>query len=107
MIQLTGGTVLNGLANSGLVQVSSNVGDLQNTVTNTGTIQLLSGTLSMIGNVTLTGSGSLIMSGTSQLNENSAGGSLTNQQLIHGTGTIYEFPVTTRQRSQLTAVQTR
>ena len=73
VIQLTGGTVLNGLTNSGLVQVSSNVGDLQNTVTNTGTIQLLSGTLSMLGNVTLAGSGSLIMSGTSQLNQNSAG----------------------------------
>ena len=94
VIQLTGGTVLNGLTNSGLVQVSSNVGDLQNTVTNTGTLQLVSGTLSMIGNVTLTGSGSLIMSGTSQLNQNSAGGSLTNQQQIHGAGTIYELPVT-------------
>ena len=94
VIQLTGGTVLNGLANSGLVQISSNLGDLQNTVTNTGTLQLVSGTLSMIGNVTLTGSGSLIMSGTSQLNQNSAGGSLTNQQQIHGTGTIYELPVT-------------
>jgi hypothetical protein len=93
VIQLTGDTVLNGLTNSGLVQVSSNVGDLQNTVTNTGTLQLLSGTLSMIGNVTLTGSGSLIMSGTTQLNQNSAGGSLTNQQQIHGTGTIYELPV--------------
>jgi autotransporter family porin len=33
------------------------------------------------------------MSGTTQLNQNSAGGSLTNQQQIHGTGTIYELPV--------------
>src|SRR5579863_2165683 len=94
VIQLTGGTVLNGLTNSGLVQVSSNIGDLQNTVTNAGTIQLQSGTLSMLGAVTLAGSGSLIMSGTSQLNQNSAGGSLTNQQLIHGAGTINELPVT-------------
>lgn len=94
VIQLTGGTVLNGLTNSGLVQVSSDLGDLQNTVTNTGTIQLQSGTLSMIGNATLTGSGSLIMSGSSQLNQNSASGSLTNQQLIHGSGTINELPLT-------------
>ena len=96
VIQLTGGTVLNGLTNSGLVQISNNLGDLQNTVTNTGTIQVPSGTLSMIGDVTLTGSGSLIMSGTSQLNQNSAGGSLTNQQLIHGSGTISELPVTNK-----------
>ncbi len=94
VIQLTGGTVLNGLTNSGLVQITSNLGDLQNTVTNTGTIQLDPGTLSMLGSVTLTGSGSLIMSGSSQLNQNSAGGSLTNQQRIHGSGTIYELPVT-------------
>jgi len=94
VIQLTGGTVLNGLTNSGMVQVSSNVADLQNTVTNTGTLQLVSGSLSMIGTVTLTGAGSLIMSGTSQLNQNSAGGSLINQQLIHGAGTIYELPLT-------------
>jgi hypothetical protein len=94
VIQLTGGTVLNGLSNSGLVQVSSNIGDLQNTVTNTGTLQLLSGTLSMLGNVTLAGSGSLIMSGTSFLNQNGAGGSLTNQQLIHGAGTLNDLPLT-------------
>src|SRR5579863_9785574 len=94
VIQLTGGTVLNGLTNSGLVQVSSNVGDLQNTVTNTGTIQLSSGTLSMIGNATLTGSGSLIMSGSSQLNQNGAGATLTNKQLIHGSGTFNELPLT-------------
>jgi fibronectin-binding autotransporter adhesin len=94
VIQLTGGTVLNGLTNSGLVQITSNLGDLQNTVTNTGTIQLDPGTLSMLGSVTLTGSGSLIMSGSSILNQNSAGGSLTNQQLIHGSGTISELPVT-------------
>src|SRR5579863_1360367 len=94
VIQLTGGTVLNGLTSSGLVQITTDLGDLQNTVTNTGTIQLHSGTLSMLGSVTLTGSGSLIMSGASFLNQNGAGGSLTNQQLIHGSGTINQLPVT-------------
>jgi fibronectin-binding autotransporter adhesin len=96
VIQLSGGTVLNGLTNSGSIQLSSNLGDLQNTVTNTGTITLQSGTLSMIGNATLTGSGSLIMKGPSVLNQSGSGGTLTNQQLIHGQGTIYELPLTNK-----------
>ncbi|HEY6302433.1 MAG TPA: hypothetical protein VIX14_05150 [Terriglobales bacterium] len=94
VIQVFGGTVLNGLTNSGNIQVSSNVGDLQNTVTNTGTITLQSGTLSMIGSTTLTGSGSLIMSGSSVLDQAGSGGSLTNQQLIHGAGQFYNLPLT-------------
>jgi hypothetical protein len=94
VIQLIGGTVLNNLTNTGLVQISHDLGDLQNTVTNTGTIQLEPGTLSMLGSATLAGSGSLIMTGSSQLNQNTAGGSLTNRQLIHGSGIIYELPVT-------------
>src|SRR5271166_315870 len=99
VIQLTGDTILNGVTNSGKVEVSSNTGLLQNTVTNTGTIQLVSGTLFMAGTVTLTGSGSLLMSGSSLLEQNVSsvgppGGSLINQQLIHGAGNIYDLPLT-------------
>lgn len=94
VIQLSGGTVLNNLTNSGLVQVSSDSAVLQNTITNRGTIQLLSGTLNMSGNAILTGSGTLIMSGSSVLRQNSSTDTLTNKQLIHGAGTIFELPVT-------------
>ena len=100
VIQLTADSILNGVLNTGSVEVSSgNTGILQNTVTNPGTIQVASGTLFMAGNVTLTGSGSLLMSGASNLEQNSStvgppGGSLTNQQLIHGAGTLYDLPLT-------------
>jgi hypothetical protein len=94
VIQVSGGTVLNALTNSGSLQVSSNTGVLQNTVTNSGTIQLQSGTLTMTGAVTLKGSGSLIMSGSSILGQSGGGGSLINQQLIHGAGTINQLPLT-------------
>jgi fibronectin-binding autotransporter adhesin len=100
VIQLTADSILNGVLNTGSVEVSSgNTGILQNTVTNPGTIQVASGTLFMAGNVTLTGSGSLLMSGSSNLEQNTTsvgppGGSLTNQQLIHGAGTFYDLPLT-------------
>ena len=100
VIQATGDSILNGLANSGTVQVADNAALLQGTVTNTGTIEVQqSGTLFMSGNVTLTGSGSLILSSNGQLEQNLTsvgipGGSLTNQQLIHGAGTFYDLPLT-------------
>ncbi len=100
VIQLTADSILNGVLNTGSVEVSSgNTGILQNTVTNPGTIQVASGTLFMAGNVTLTGSGSLLMTGSSNLEQNLTtvgppGGSLTNQQLIHGAGTFYDLPLT-------------
>lgn len=100
VIQLTADSIPNGVLNTGNVEVSSgNTGLLQNTVTNPGTIQVASGTLFMAGNVTLTGSGSLLMSGSSNLEQNTTsvgppGGSLTNQQLIHGAGTFYDLPLT-------------
>jgi hypothetical protein len=99
VIQLTQDSILNGVLNTGSVEVSSNTGLLQNTVTNPGTIQLVSGTLFMAGSVTLTGSGSLLMSGSSNLEQNLTsvgppGGSLINQQLIHGAGNLYDLPLT-------------
>lgn len=96
VIQLSGGSVLNSLSNTGTIHVSSDEGGLQNTVTNTGTMELQAGTLSMNGNATLVGSGSLIMSGASVLNQAIGGGTLINQQLIHGAGTIYELPFTNK-----------
>jgi hypothetical protein len=92
-IQANSNAVLNALTNNGSVVVSN--AELEGTVTNKGTIQVPSATLSMTGPVTLTGSGSVIMSGTSNLN--TAGGNtdaLKNDQLIHGSGTFYQLPLT-------------
>jgi hypothetical protein len=93
VIQANGDAVLNSLTNNGAVLVSAAA--LEGAITNTGVIQVPSATLSMNGPVTLTGSGSILMSGTSNLR--TFGGptdALTNQQLIHGAGTIYELPIT-------------
>jgi len=100
VIQLSGDALLNSLTNSGTLQLSNSSALLENTMTNTGTIQVQSGTLFMAGNVTLAGSGSLLMGGSSSNLEQNAtsvgpsGGSLINQQLIHGGGTFYDLPLT-------------
>jgi len=94
VIQANGDAILSGLTNNGTVLVSAAA--LEGAITNTGVIQVPSAAaLSMNGPVTLTGSGSILMSGTSNLR--TSGGTsdaLTNQQLIHGYGTLYELPVT-------------
>ena len=88
--------ILNGLTTSGAVQVpAANQASLQNTITNTGTISVPSSTLSMTGAVTLKGAGNLLMSGSANLNRLSGpGDSLTNQQMVHGAGTIYQVALT-------------
>jgi len=94
VIQANGDAILSGLTNNGTVLVSAAA--LEGAITNTGVIQVPSAAaLSMNGPVTLTGSGSILMSGTSNLR--TSGGTsdaLTNQQLVHGYGTLYELPVT-------------
>jgi hypothetical protein len=94
VIQANGYAILSGLTNNGTVLVSAAA--LEGAITSTGVIQVPSAAaLSMNGPVTLTGSGSILMSGTSNLR--TSGGTsdaLTNQQLIHGYGTLYELPVT-------------
>jgi hypothetical protein len=93
VIQADHSAVLNSLTNSGTLQVIA--ASLENTITNTGTIKVPSGTLSMTGNVTLSGSGTLLISGSGVLNQaSSSGNSLTNNQLIHGSGKLYELPLT-------------
>lgn len=95
VIQASASAVLNNLTNSGTLQaLTANEATLENTITNTGTIQLPSSTLNMSGNVTLTGNGSMILSGASNLRQLSGTDSLTNKQLIHGSGTIFELPLT-------------
>ena len=95
VIQASASAVLNNLTNSGTLQIlTANDATLENTITNTGTIQVPSSTLNLSGNVTLTGSGSLILSGSSNLRQLGATDSLTNKQLIHGSGTIFELPLT-------------
>jgi hypothetical protein len=93
VIQAYNSAVLNNLTNSGTLQV--NYASLENTITNTGTISVLpSGTLFMTGQVTLSGSGVLLMSGSGSLHQAGGSDSLTNNQRIHGSGTIYELPLT-------------
>jgi hypothetical protein len=93
VIHANNSAVLKGLTNSGTLQISS--ATLQNTITNTGTIRVLSATLAMTGPVNLTGKGSLLMSGTANLKQlSSSTDTLTNNQLIHGAGTIFELPLT-------------
>lgn len=95
LITATGNAVLNALANSGTLQIPvGGAATLQNAINNTGIIQVPSSTLSMSGNVTLSGTGSLLMSGSSNLRQLGSNDTLTNQELIHGSGTIYELPLT-------------
>jgi hypothetical protein len=93
VIHANNSAVLKGLKNSGTLQISS--ATLQNTITNSGTIQVPSATLAMTGPVNLTGKGTLLMSGTAILKQlSSSTDTLTNNQLIHGAGTIFELPLT-------------
>ena len=91
VIQATGSVFLNGLTNLGKLQIET--ASLQNTINNSGTIQV-SGTLSASGSPTLTGTGSVIMNGTAVLRSLTGTDTLVNQQLIHGSGTISELPLT-------------
>lgn len=93
VIQATGDAILNNLTNTGTIQAGTTA-VLQNTVTNNGVIQVPGATLAMTGKVTLTGSGSVILSGSSNVKQFTGSDSLTSQQLIHGSGTIFELPLT-------------
>lgn len=93
VIQTLGDAILNNLTNAGILQAQPTT-VLEGTITNTGKIMVSSSTLAMQGATTLTGSGSVILSGSANLNQFTGSGSLTSQQLIHGSGTIYELPLT-------------
>lgn len=95
VIQFNNAAVLNSLTNSGTLQVlTANDATLENTINNTGVIQVPSANLFMSGNVTLSGAGSLILSGSGSLRQLGGSDTLTNQQLIHGSGTILHLPLT-------------
>src|SRR5579864_538513 len=96
LIEPAGDGTLNSLTNTGTIQVlAANEGVLAGTITNSGVIEVPSATLAMSGSVTLKGSGSLIMSGSSgDLVSFTGSDLLTNQQLIHGSGTIAGLPFT-------------
>lgn len=97
VIQLSGAAVVNALTNSGTLQVlTANDATLENAINNTNVIQVPSANLFMSGNVTLSGPGSLILSGSSSLRQLSGTDTLTNQQLIHGSGTIFHLPLTNK-----------
>jgi hypothetical protein len=97
VIQASASAVLNGLTNSGTLQVlTANNATLENAINNTGIIQAPSATLFMSGNVTLHGAGSLILTGSAHLQPLNVGNTLTNNQLIHGSGTIVELPLANR-----------
>lgn len=92
VIQANSAAVLNGLTNKGVVEI--NYATLEGAINNIGKIEVPSATLFMSGNVTLSGSGTLILSGTGSLTQLDGTDTLTNQQLIHGSGRIYEVPLT-------------
>ena len=93
VIQLNNAAVLNSLTSKGNLLVSS--GTLEGTITNTGKIQVPSaGILFISGGVTLTGAGSVLLSGSGTLTLLGGTDSLTNQQLIHGSGRIFQLPLT-------------
>lgn len=93
VIQLNNTAILNALTNAGTVLINDAI--LENAIKNTGVIQVPSATLAMSGSVTLSGTGSLIMSGTGSLRQfNSSNDNLTNAQLIHGAGTIFQLLLT-------------
>src|SRR5215469_2785367 len=83
---------LNNLTNSGTINVPSGASmTMEGTITNNGTFEV-PGELIANGAVTLKGSGTgLLQGGTLQ---STATDSLTNQQLIHGYGTIFVVPLT-------------
>jgi hypothetical protein len=67
---------------------------LQGAINNRGTLKP-TGTLYINGNVKLSGKGSVLMvSSGSAIQQLSGTDALTNQQLIHGTGTIFQLPLT-------------
>ena len=93
VIQLNNAAVLNSLTSKGNLLVSS--GTLEGTITNTGKIQVPSaGILFISGGVSLTGAGSVLLSGSGTLTLLGGTDSLTNQQLIHGSGRIFQLPLT-------------
>lgn len=93
VIETSGDAILNSLTNTGVIR-AGNTTVLEGTITNSGKIENSSGTIGMSGSVTLAGSGSVIMSGSSVLNQFTGSDSLTSKQLIHGSGTIYQLPLT-------------
>lgn len=93
VIQLNNTAILNALTNAGTLLINAAV--LENAIKNTGVIKVPSAALAMSGSVTLSGTGSLIMSGTGNLGQfNSSNDNLTNAQLIHGAGTIFQLLLT-------------
>jgi hypothetical protein len=102
VIQVNNVAVLNGLTNSGTLLI--NDAALENTINNTGVIQVPSATLAMSGSVALSGTGSLMLSGSGNLHQlNSTNDTLTNNQLIHGAGTIFELPLTNSSTGTISA----
>ena len=95
VIQATGDAILNNLTNSGTVQVSTTA-VLEGTITNTGTLEIPAGSLDVDGATTVTGSGSIILSGSGRLAQFTGSDSLTNEQVIHGAGTIYQVPLSNK-----------
>ncbi len=95
VIQASGDAIFKNLTNSGTVQVGTTA-VLEGTITNTGTIEVPTGSLDVDGATTVTGSGTIILSGSGRLAQFTGSDSLTNEQLIHGTGTIYQVPLTNK-----------
>jgi hypothetical protein len=86
---------MNGVTNKGTMTIpSSGTPTFEGLTTNPGVIQLEGGTVFISGSATLAGSGTLLMTGSaSRIESLNSTDTLTNQQLIHGSGTIYALNV--------------
>lgn len=88
---------MNGVTNTGTMTVpSSGTPTFEGVTTNSGTIELSGGIIYFTGNATLSGSGNLLITGGSgsKITSINSTDTLTNQQLIHGEGSIYAVAVT-------------
>ncbi|HEY6337328.1 MAG TPA: hypothetical protein VIW68_02435 [Candidatus Sulfotelmatobacter sp.] len=85
---------MSNITNTGAMQIpSGQQGTFEGTTNNTATIQTM-GTMFINGTATLSGAGSMALSGAGRLQSLNGNDVLTNQQLIHGSGTIYALTLT-------------
>jgi hypothetical protein len=99
---------MNGVTNRGTMIIpSSGTPTFEGVTTNSGVIQLDGGIVFVGGNARLAGSGNLLMTGSaSRIESLNSTDTFTNQQLIHGSGTIYALNVANQASIQADSAST-
>lgn len=91
--------ILNNLTNQALINIpAGGAATIEGTITNNAIIQV-PGELFVSGAATLQGAGSILLQGGSMAQLNGTD-SLTNEELIHGYGTIFQLPLTNKHTIQ-------